>query len=112
PPPPTPPSPPPSPRAPSRSSSWAPSPAANRRSALRKGPAPCGRTGERLAFWLDRSPGPRSALRSRGGRLLLAFARRLLPPRVQRRLWFESCGREGDYSDMLLEGLTAPGAAG
>ena len=42
---------------------------------------PDGRTGERLACGLDRSPDPALVLRSRGGRLLLAFARRLLPPR-------------------------------
>ena len=43
------------------------------------------RTGERLACGLDRSPDSAQPLRSRGGKLLLAFARRLLPPRKGRR---------------------------
>src|SRR6266496_2863125 len=41
------------------------------------------RTGERLACWLDRSPDLPQARSSRGVRLLLAFARRLLTPRTR-----------------------------
>jgi hypothetical protein len=53
----------------------------HRRYAVSDNLRPVGRTGERLVCWLDCSPDHPKPLRSRGGRLLLAFARRLLPPR-------------------------------